>query len=265
VSKEQLRIDLIRLDGGAQSRAKLDETLICEYAAEMLGGTEFAPVVVYHDGADYWLSDGFHRVRAALKAEAVEIAAEIRQGALRDAILHSVGANADHGLRRTNEDKRRAVAKLLGDEEWRAWSNREIARRCCVSEFFVRSLRLNRSEKPVYVTKHGTSASMDASNIGRAGPGPLGPTGHTIVSKAEYEGIDRQPAPRPKRPRGGIASDAFTPVRGHSRPKPMVPLSLPPGNAEMAANTLIELFDEPWLAELADRIAVHLKKGDQDK
>jgi hypothetical protein len=42
---------------------------------------------------------------------------------------------------RTNEDKRRAVMTLLGDEEWSQWSNREIARRCGVHHDLVGSLR----------------------------------------------------------------------------------------------------------------------------
>jgi hypothetical protein len=38
-------------------------------------------------------------------------------------VLHSAGANAMHGLRRTNADKRRTVMLLLQDEEWAAWSD----------------------------------------------------------------------------------------------------------------------------------------------
>ena len=46
---------------------------------------------------------------AALRAaSAMEISAEMRDGTWRDAVLYSVGANAAHGLPRTNEDKRRA-------------------------------------------------------------------------------------------------------------------------------------------------------------
>jgi hypothetical protein len=40
----------------------------------------------------------------------------------------AVGGNAIHGKRRTNQDKRRAVMTLLEDDEWKAWSNHEIAR-----------------------------------------------------------------------------------------------------------------------------------------
>jgi len=57
----------------------------------------------------------------------------------------------------------------------------------------------------------------------------------------------------------GAAKGAFKPVRGHSNPPPMVPLSLPRENAEMAANTLIDLFDAEWLSALVRRIEAHLE------
>ena len=59
----------------------------------------------------------------------------------RDAILFSVSANAQHGQRRTNEDKRRAVMRLLEDPEWSRWPAREIARQCGVTHPFVSALR----------------------------------------------------------------------------------------------------------------------------
>src|SRR5262249_33580652 len=56
-----------------------------------------------------------------------QLRVEVRQGTRRDAVLHAVGANASHGLRRTRADARRAVLLLLGDPEWRRWSDRAIA------------------------------------------------------------------------------------------------------------------------------------------
>jgi hypothetical protein len=105
----------------------------------------------------------------------VEIEAEIRQGTRRDAVLFSVDANAAHGLRPTNEDKRRAVTVLLSDPEWAAWSDREIARRCGVHHDLVARLRPppslaeNASEPAsrTYTTKHGTQAQMRTTNIDR--------------------------------------------------------------------------------------------------
>lgn len=130
----------IRTDGGTQPRAEISADLVAEYSEAMSAGAQFPPVVIYYDGSDYWLADGFHRLRA-LANLGRPVLADIRQGTRRDAVLFSAGANATHGQRRTNADKRRAVLALLNDDEWQQWSNREIARRCAVSEFLVRGIR----------------------------------------------------------------------------------------------------------------------------
>ncbi len=114
-------------DGGAQMRVEMKPDLVREYADEMADGAKFPAVVVYYDGTDYWLADGFHRVEAARKFERETIEAEVLDGDARDAILHGCGSNASHGLRRTQADKRRAVESLLRDEEWGKWSDRKIA------------------------------------------------------------------------------------------------------------------------------------------
>jgi hypothetical protein len=136
-----LAINAIRLDGGTQPRASIHQDWIKEYAEDMLGGAKFPQVVVFFDGTDYWLADGFHRTAAAEAFGATDIDADVRQGTQRDAILFSVSANSAHGQRRSNEDKRRAVLRLLNDQEWSVWSDREIARRCGVDHMVVVRLR----------------------------------------------------------------------------------------------------------------------------
>jgi len=136
-----LELSLIRTDGGTQPRAGLNPELIDEYAKAMTEGAKFPPVTVFYDQISYWLADGFHRFEAAKKIGFQVIDVDIRQGIRRDAILHSVGANATHGLRRSNTDKRRAVLKLLSDPEWCQWSNSEVAKQCRVGEWLVRKLK----------------------------------------------------------------------------------------------------------------------------
>jgi hypothetical protein len=105
-------------------------------------GSTTPPVVVFGEMAgEYWLADGYHRCHAAGIAGLQTIACDVRPGGRREAILHSVGANAEHGWRRSNDDKRKAVQTLLNDAEWAGWSDREIARRCGVSHTTVQNLR----------------------------------------------------------------------------------------------------------------------------
>ena len=58
---KKLNLDAIRLDGETQARVALDSTQVAEYAEAMRDGDKFPPIVVFHDGSDYWLADGFHR------------------------------------------------------------------------------------------------------------------------------------------------------------------------------------------------------------
>lgn len=128
-----LNIADVRLDGGTQPRAGIDQAVVEDYANDMqANGDEFPPVQVVYDGQAYWLWDGFHRLHARKRNGLYTVPAIVRQGTRRDAVLLSVGANAKHGFRRTTQDKQRAIETLLRDDEWVMWSDREIARRCAV-------------------------------------------------------------------------------------------------------------------------------------
>jgi len=138
---KELAIAEIRIDGGTQTRAHLNEGTVDEYAELLTDGVTLPPITIYFDGSEYWLADGFHRYFANKKIGAISITADVRNGSCRDAILHSVGANSSHGMRRSNEDKRRAVETLVNDAEWTKWTDREIAKACGVSHPFVAAIR----------------------------------------------------------------------------------------------------------------------------
>lgn len=167
-----LPIASIRTDGGTQPRAAINAAIVDEYRADMMGGATFPPVTVFFDGSDYWLADGFHRVQAAQQLGQTDIAADIHQGTLQDAQWHSFSANQSHGLRRSNEDKRRAVDAALKHPFAKGKSSYEIARHCGVSAEFVRT-------NPIYqslvdtsertVTRNGTTYTMNTANIGHNG------------------------------------------------------------------------------------------------
>lgn len=138
---EQVALEHIRTDGGTQARAKLDDATVEEYAALIGTGANVPPVVVFYDGEAYWLADGFHRVAARAKAGRVTVPAEVHAGTREDAQWYACGANATHGLRRTNPDKRRAVMLALRNPHAVGKSNVEIAKHCGVSESSVRNIR----------------------------------------------------------------------------------------------------------------------------
>ena len=141
------------------------------------------------------------------------------QGTRRDAILLSVGANAEHGLKRTNADKRRAVEMVLGDEEWRAWSDREIARRCAVSFHLVGTMRseivssaIGLQMEPVLKAKrHGTTYTLDTSNIGRSPKAGSPP-------KIQADPIEDEKEITPREPRESVAPPVSN---GHTNGHPV--------------------------------------------
>jgi hypothetical protein len=169
-----LQLDVLILDADIQPRETMSNTLIREYAALYRDGFPLPPITVFHDGADYWVADGFHRRTAALEAGLSEIPVDIEVGTKREAMLYSCGANK-HGKARTPEDKRRAIRRLLADPEWQGWSNVEIARHCGVAQSLVAKVRQSLfseqsdAHQRTYRTKHGTIATMDTSRIGRIG------------------------------------------------------------------------------------------------
>jgi uncharacterized ParB-like nuclease family protein len=137
----EIGLDLIRADASAQMRIVVSETVVGEYAEAINDGATFPPIIVFFDGSSHWLADGFHRLAAHQKLGYDTIRADIREGGLRDAIQHSLGANETHGLRRTRADKRRAVETALADPEWSALSDRDIAKLCNVTHPFVGNVR----------------------------------------------------------------------------------------------------------------------------
>ena len=165
---QRLPIAAITADQDCQLRAACSSVTVQEYSEALAAGANFPPVIVFSDGDSYWLSDGFHRFEAHQSAGLAEIDAEIRDGGLRDAKLFAAGANADHGLRRTQADKRNSILALLTDPEWRNWSDKEIARRTGTSDKTVAKVRRElsgdgvnaeiRVEERTFITRHGTEA-----------------------------------------------------------------------------------------------------------
>lgn len=136
-----LPLDEISTDGGTQLRERISQTVIEDYATLMIAGVKFPPGTVFHDGEFYWLADGFTRLEAAKRAGLKELPFDIRAGSLRDAILFAAGANANHGVPRSNADKRKAVAAVLSDPDWSKKSDRWIAEVCNVSHPLVALVR----------------------------------------------------------------------------------------------------------------------------
>lgn len=134
-------VEELVFDPELQMRARINDDTIEDYAQRMRDGVRFPPIRVVRDDGRLLVVDGWHRGLAARRAELATIEGIVRPGTRRDAILAAIAANGDHGLQRTNDDKRRAVLTLLRDAEWCALSSRAVAEAARVTHTYVNNLR----------------------------------------------------------------------------------------------------------------------------
>ncbi len=165
-----VHLDAIRRDGGTQPRHGLNAAYVAELAAALEEGAQLPPVDVMHDGQNYWLFDGFHRVAAHRQANILLVPATIHQGDQHAAQWRSYAANQTHGLRRTNDDKQRAITAALRHPNAITLSDREIARHLGVDHKTVASYREKlQSTGEIPQSTHRTGAdgrTIDTTNIG---------------------------------------------------------------------------------------------------
>lgn len=141
---DTIEIKRIAMNAGTQSRESISEEAVADYFEVLEAEGDLPPVIVFFDGLNYYLADGFHRILAYKRAERAYVDADVKGGTARDAIKYALQANAEHGLRRTAADKRKAVNMALDDEEWGKLTAREVARLCKVSHTFVNNVLKDR-------------------------------------------------------------------------------------------------------------------------
>lgn len=150
---EMIALDNIEATAATQVRVRLDKGTINEYAEALDSGADMPPIVVFREANTdrNILADGFHRLYAAVNAGWKQIGCTVYEGRMQDALLFALGANSDHGLRRSNADKRHAVEMALKDPELMKLSKQEIADVCRVHRNTVSNI-------------HNDLVSQDTSN-----------------------------------------------------------------------------------------------------
>jgi len=128
-------------DPALQCRVGLDQDTVDEYAEAMAAGEVFPPITAFRVDGQLLVVDGWHRGHAASQAKLTEVEVDVRDGNRREAMLAAIKANARHGLKRSREDKRRAIVALLQDAEWCAMSSRDLGELAGVSHAAVNNLR----------------------------------------------------------------------------------------------------------------------------
>ena len=269
----KLNYEHIRMDGGTQPRSELLFDVMEDYAEQMRTGVEFPPITVFFDGKHYWLADGFHRLGAALRVRPADpIEAEVIQGTQTEAQWYSFGVNKTHGLRRTREDRVRAIKAALRHPEGAERSDNDIAKHVGVDHKTVAKYRAElestweipkSSRQTAKAGKAAGNSKSESDSSWRRNqarqttpPRPrVGRDGRTI-NTAKIGGSKRRDPHTPSR---HMAGRVRKPTLAPSPKEKMTALSMP-HNPVMAARTLIEVFDADYLRVLADEICGHLKE-----
>ena len=265
-------LDKIRLDGGTQSRAAMDLEMVAEYADNYHQEIQMPPVVIFKDpqGA-LWLADGFHRWHAARRAGLERLPCQVHRGDRIDALRHSLGANAAHGLRRSNADKRRAVELALEHEvelaakEGRATlSDSALGRMCRVDHKTVARHRANHpgnSQDGIRTVRRGLSTyTLDTLNLGPQSAGP--PDRHPLFDKAVTFSGEYRPGLAPlERPaveilHSSASNEWYTPAEYVDAARALMGgIDLDPASCELANETVKaerfftkedDGFEKPW-------------------
>lgn len=127
----------ITVSSGTQVRERINEDVVENYAERMREGAEFPPVVLFSDGTQTVIGDGYHRVCAATREGFIDIEADVRTGTLQDALWYALGANASNAAQMTPQDKRHAVEMAL--RAFPAKTQAEIAEQVKCSQWLVSS------------------------------------------------------------------------------------------------------------------------------
>lgn len=172
-------LDDILIDSRINTR-EIDEKTVAEYQADMLEYGEdtwqsrWKGIPKVTSAGQLW--SGFHTLAAARQAFGPqhEIECEVEGDTYHDAFLLATGENADHGRRRTSQEKQEAVERWLRDADGKLWTNNHIAKRCKVSRTVVdnvlRALKAREPgyERPTtlkYINRYGKEAWMETATL----------------------------------------------------------------------------------------------------
>ena len=226
---QSLALNDIRIDGGTQARNQIDSATVGEYAELYAADIQLPPVVVFHDGKDYWMGDGFHRFHAARRAGRQTLDADVRPGTIDDARWFAVGANRTHGLRRTNQDKRRAVELALSMHPER--SDRQLAEHVGVNDKTIATVR------------------AELVQVRNSAPGQA-----VTVATSKREGRDGKQYPAPPPPIPDPPRTALAPPPPGQPPPPAVTPSAPAAAVPEPAPPPERKPDEPHGRDAVERV-----------
>lgn len=234
-----LPLSAVRVDPALQMRECLDLDAVADYRADMERGKRLPAVLVYDDGTDLWLVDGFHRFEAASAAGLDRIEVEVERGTREQAIWRACTVNLKNGKRPTSADKRIAIRAALRLRPELADSM--IAEHCGSTGKTVATIRAE-LESTWEIPKLDHRVGRDGKVRNVAGIGPKAPDGAG----------EEAPEPTPPAPEalGGETADTLdlppddpahaAPPRSTPEPAPPAPSSTVTALVRIAAEQLAD-------------------------
>lgn len=171
------------------------------------GADALPPIrVVRCENGVHLLTDGWHRVRAALKADLTDLPAIVSEGDLRSALLAALTANGDHGIPTSLAERTAAATTLLEDPEWRRWSDKRIARHAHISPQLVAKIRkrtpgaqvderetsAGRTQRSVNSRAQATTKDQPAIRV-QVGAADVPALDMLAIALRDHPGLDRLP------------------------------------------------------------------------
>jgi hypothetical protein len=132
----------LRSHEDCQARLGLTEEAVKSYEQAYKAGKALPALEVFEVNGELIVVDGFHRLEAARRAGVETLPVEIvGKGTMAEAEWAALGKNHNHGVRRTREDKRKAVQMALANTAAAKLTNRSLAKYLEVSHTFVANER----------------------------------------------------------------------------------------------------------------------------
>lgn len=158
-----MKLSQIKLDPNLMMRVALNQDIVDEYAQAMLDGDKFPAVIIFNDGDENYLVDGFKRYYACKKNGFEIIDADVQMGTYDDAFDYAfVTANRKNGDHYTPEDKRFQLRIAMDKPKYASKSDRELSRILGVSNTFVSKIRKAAGKQPdrMEITRKGKEISI---------------------------------------------------------------------------------------------------------
>lgn len=254
-------IDLLSIivDSSIQPRANtLDQSHVEDLKEAYLAKADIPPITVWKlPNGHNKLSQGFHRLEAANRAGMQKIPAIIKVGTEKDCLIDAMCSNQGHGLKRTNEDKRRCVTELL--KAMPEWSDGLISQKAGVSQQFVSKIRPS--------VLHSDNSSHNSFERGGKNVGTFA-IDFDAQPDEQTEVTAEKPAAKPAKVRtgkDGISRKVPERSSPASKPtKPPEPVSLEPEDVQQEEQPYSELEESDDFDSECDALGEPLPRAVRD-